>query len=71
MSVTTKAPYEVGDKVKALSYEPGVGTCLLVGAPIVAVTHAPSLPAFPWLIEYTERPGATRKVRVNASGTDV
>ena len=71
--MTTNAPYQVGDHVKALHYDPQYGTCLLVGAPITAITHhdtAPN-PAFGWLIEYATGPDTTRTVHVDAHGRDI
>ena len=71
--MTTNAPYQVGDHVKALHYDPQYGTGLLVGAPITAITvddTAPN-PQFGWLIEYATGPHATRTVHVDTHGRDI
>ena len=56
-----------------LSGTPQYGTCLLVGAPITAMTgdDTEARLEFGWLVEYATGPGTTRAVHVDVHGHDI
>lgn len=66
-----RAPYRVGDHVRALFADPARGTCLALAAPVVAIDRDESRPSFPWGLTYEVRPGQWAGTHVNGSGVDV